>query len=218
MKLIAAVFGSGGLVAGFNYMRAKVNARKSSEQLAIESFKESTNIAVDALKNQLKDITDRVRSLEQQNEKLKQEIHTKNETIIELRSQLSRLHAHYDNLPFPVWAKGIDGTVIYLNTAYERVFLYPLDLRIKDLIGTKAEAAYGKDAVDTMQQNDFSSYRSEKRNWIGVEMVPLTPPEPWIIKKWTEELNGSVLAYYGAAFLTTEHAQMIIDNHNKTTS
>ena len=74
--------------------------------------------------------------------------------------------AFVDNLPLPAWIKDVEGTMRFLNDAYEKVY----DIKKEDYIGKKDSDVWPKDVADNFKRLDEVVLRGESVEY-SVEKV-----------------------------------------------
>lgn len=75
-----------------------------------------------------------------------------------------------DKLIFPYWEKDLEGNILYLNPAYEKVILNPIGIKLEEVVGTKGEI-FGSEFVKTILENDRIVIDS-KMPIYAIEVVP----------------------------------------------
>lgn len=91
-----------------------------------------------------------------ENARLKAEIVMKEK---ELFSHATLIEESNNQLPFPYWIKTVDGTIIFLNSAYENIVLKPMGATNKDIIGSNGVSVLGEEVVDVFLKNDMEVIR-----------------------------------------------------------
>lgn len=83
-----------------------------------------------------------------------------NESIIELNKKLNEVTNRLNtielastDIPFPYWIKDLNSTILFVNKAYKKTILRPLNITDTEFINTKGEAL-GEDFMLTITKHD----------------------------------------------------------------
>ena len=113
---------------------------------------------------------DRLRNeQEKQRERSHKELRVQLNRIVKLEKTVTKLHlqivslesAHYDH-PYPSWLKDVDGVMLYVNRAYEEVFLSPYGVKSEDYVGHTDFEVWPEDIARQFVLNDQKVIRSKQ--------------------------------------------------------
>jgi hypothetical protein len=122
------------------------------------------------------------------------------ERLTSLEVKVVLLEASTYDIPFPMWLKDLDGTMLSLNPEYERVFLLPMGKTTGDYVGNKDEDVWGEAIAENYRSHDLQVLRT-KREWIGVEEIPINGIiEKWKIVKFPRFVGTTLVGIGGMAF------------------
>lgn len=194
-SIIAAVL-SGGTVAGvitawFNY-RAKYDTNQSdSYKYTIDFLKEDNErLRVDNSELHL-DIV-----------RLKERVTSLERTVTKYEHKIMLLESTHNYSPFPTWLKDMDGIMLSLNDAYEKVFLIPNGLSRSDYVGKNDIEVWGEEIGNRYMDNDQKALRSNNKVWVGTEPIKIgddiTEAE-WQIIKYIRYAAGIKIGFAGKA-------------------
>jgi PAS domain-containing protein len=71
------------------------------------------------------------------------------------------------NLPFPCWIKAVDGTMMFISPAYQKLY----DVRIRDYVGKRDVDVWGEEVADQFRENDTKVIDGNTIEYT-VELVP----------------------------------------------
>lgn len=117
-----------------------------------------------------------------------------------LRSKILLLESAHVDLPYPMWLKDLDGTMLSVNKAYEYQILLPLGLSVSQYIGMTDEAVFGKELADQYEKNDAFVLET-KKVYDGPELIPSGPhlTETWRVIKYLRYAGGVPIGIAGLA-------------------
>lgn len=111
------------------------------------------------------------------NERLRVQEKLNAETLLLLQKELANLRAKMSMLeytqidfPFPMWFKDMDGTMLSVNSHYEKEFLFPLAKTSFDYVGHTDFAIWPKERAEEYQKNDKYVIQT-KKVWDGEELI-----------------------------------------------
>jgi len=110
-------------------------------------------------------------NLEVVREELKKEIYDMRNEIDRLNAKLVIMESGHSDMPFPVWLKDSDGRMMYLNEAYEKMFLRPMGLTREDYIGKYDTDIWDKETAEHFKVNDDLAKTSETGSYRTYEEV-----------------------------------------------
>lgn len=123
-----------------------------------------------------------------------------NNQVQQLQTKIILLESGQMDLPFPMWLKGVDGTMLALNEAYEHTFLIPRGKNENDYIGRKDEEIWGEKYGKAFFENDLKVMR-KKQPLFTIEDVPGLngKVEKWKIIKYPRYAGRVVIGIGGVA-------------------
>lgn len=183
LPLIFSALGGGGFVAFLNFL---INRRKV------------VNEGIELFLQQVKDDNDRLRAAEvkMQNEidQLKNEVHG-------MRLKLQLMESAHQDLPLPQWLKDLNGTMLSINTPYERVF----GKSREEYVGSNDVEVWGEKVGKQFQAHDRKVHRLRKPIHV-LEKVPMPDGEVevWEIYKYPRFAGKTLIGIGGIAFKQTD--------------
>lgn len=116
-----------------------------------------------------------------------------------LENKVLLLESAHQSLPVPMWLKSMDGTMLALNPAYERVFLKPNKLTTIDYIGKKDHEVWPEEIADAFRSHDMKVQTSGK-TLETTELVPIDGVmTKWHIIKYIRFSDGIPIGIGGMA-------------------
>ncbi|MEM6378306.1 MAG: hypothetical protein AAF705_08840, partial [Bacteroidota bacterium] len=142
IALISAV--SGGVIGQFlNYLLSSKKQHSDNYGSVLDLWK-SDNERLRKIETQLRVEVDKLRDL-----------------VGDLSNKIVLLESAHLSFPFPMWLKGLDGTMLVLNSSYERTFLSPKGLSAADYVGKIDADIWDEKTAAAFKINDVSAYHSE---------------------------------------------------------
>ena len=126
-----------------------------------------------------------------------------NEVLIKkvamLESKVLLLESAHQSLPVPMWLKSMDGTMLALNYAYERVFLHPNNLSTIDYIGKQDHEVWPQEIADAFRIHDIQ-VQTTNSTLETVETVPVDGVlTKWHVIKYVRTSDGVPIGIGGIA-------------------
>lgn len=160
------------------------------------------------LMEQIRDVSDRLKSVEEECRELRLaniSLASKNmkleAKLDEQFNHLSVLHSYFEHIGTPCWLKGIDGRMIYINTAYEKEWSIS---RLK-YEGNTDYDVWPKGVADKAVLND-NVVLTKLKGLTFKQRLPVDPEDPngeymtYTILKWPVMHRDEVIGVGGAAF------------------
>lgn len=133
----------------------------------------------------------RINSLEIEIGNLKGLIETLNISLIRKENEFTMFSSSKYNYPFPFWIKNIDGTMMYINKAYEKAF----NITKAYYVGKKDNEVWGEEKAMVYRASDIEA-RNSPYNYKIFEQEA----ENWTVVKWSNKIGDVVVADYGCCF------------------
>jgi hypothetical protein len=148
------VFVSGGGLAGvLTYWQNKRKDRTDEYQQVLTHYKEL------------------LLEIRESEKECKENIRTIAMELDDLKGKVLVLENVHNEIPFPMWLKSIDGTLISFNNQYYEVILKPLGITQREAIGKKDVELYGKENSINYALNDNIARKARNGYWIGKETL-----------------------------------------------
>jgi len=179
-------------------LKTKADARKTNFE-ADNVLLESYNKLISKLESIKKDV-------EGENEKLRVEVrsyedkrHEQNQKITNLQFKIIQLESAQMDLPIPMWLKDREGGILFLNKAYESLFLIPNGKDANDYIGSDDIKIWGKEIGALYKSHDLEVVQTGQI-WNGKEKILIKGKiEIWQIIKYPRYFGNSIIGIAGVA-------------------
>lgn len=121
-----------------------------------------------------------------------------NKDVVFLRSNLQTLSAVKNDLPVPVWLKDNNGKMLFVNSEYERLFLFPINKTKADYIGKYDSDIWPKETAEEYRANDIKAMQSNGPLYT-VEQIPMvgTLRKSLQVIKYVQRKEGSIIGIGG---------------------
>lgn len=86
------------------------------------------------------------------------------------KNKLTLLQTAHHDLPFPQWLKDVNGVMLSLNGAYEKMFLVPLGKTADDYVGNTDFDIWPVDVAEKFVENDKKA-KEKGGYWMGIEPI-----------------------------------------------
>lgn len=133
----------------------------------------------------------RINSLEIEIGNLKGLIENLNISLIRKENEFTMFSSSKYNYPFPFWIKNTDGTMMYINKAYEKAF----NINKAYYVGKKDIEVWGEEKSAIYRASDL-----EARNSLERYKIFNNETENWTVIKWSNKIGDVVVADYGCCF------------------
>ena len=171
--------------------------------------KNSSKDKYEGLFNRIEKDNERLRSeLNREREGNNQEFKKQHEMILLLEKKISKLHnqiimleSAQSNHPFPTWLKDTEGTMLFLNEAYENIFLQPQGLSAADYIGNNDFDIWPEDVAKNYKLHDRHVMKAGKPVEFLEKIVSKDGSinEMWRILKFPRYSNRTLVGIAGMA-------------------
>lgn len=164
-EIIGIVLGAGGVGAFLSYKLGIRQQGTSEFQTIIEEYK-----------SMVLEFKADVVELRKEVDLLRKEINEKKGEIQNLRNQLIIFESSHIDIPVPVWLKDTNGTMLFINSEYEKLILNPINKTAEDYIGHKDSDVWGVEVGKQFTLNDKKVMREKKpiqftESWHGNDGV-----------------------------------------------
>ncbi len=140
-----------------------------------------------------------VKRLDNENNECKETNQLLIKKVAMLENKVLLLESAHQSLPVPMWLKSMDGTMLALNPAYERVFLKPNGLTTIDYIGKQDHEVWPEDIASAFRTHDIKVQTSGK-TLETTEIVPIDGVmTKWHIIKYVRFSDGIPIGIGGMA-------------------
>ena len=117
-----------------------------------------------------------------------------------LKANIQLVGALGSDMPFPMWLKDKEGRMIWLNKAYEDVFLLPFDKNASDYIGNTDYQIWSKEIADQYVTNDRKALSSSEPI-IRTEIIKIgNIKEEWVVIKYRRVVGNTVVGVAGFCY------------------
>ena len=127
-------------------------------------------------------------------------IQTLQKDLVAIRAKLLMLESAHVDLPYPMWLKDLDGTMLSVNRAYEDMILKPLGFIASDYMGLTDSEIFGEEIGKEYRKNDMAVLNT-KAVYDGPESVQVGPHivETWRVIKYLRYAGGVPIGIAGLA-------------------
>ncbi|MEQ8548753.1 MAG: PAS domain-containing protein [Cyclobacteriaceae bacterium] len=142
--------------------------------------------------------------LKESNQQLRKEnlqIEDLRHQIFFLRQKIMLLESGTQDLPFPMWLKDTDGTMLALNPAYESVFLHPNGFTKEQYLGFNDTMIWPHEIANEFRANDLW-VMNNKKVFRGMEKIPDPLTKElinWHVVKYPRYASGVIIGIGGVA-------------------
>jgi hypothetical protein len=193
-EIIGGLLGGGGIMAFFNFFR---DSKKDRSEEIFKLLDEYKSMVLDLRKMEVE-----CKSILKQHETQLNEMQG---TISELRSQIILLESATNDLPFPMWLKDIESTMLYVNEEYENLFLKPMGLTTLDYMGKKDVDIWGEEIGKKYIESDKKTLAMKGKSYLTLDPIILNGnnlSEHWKIIKYLRFVGKVVVGIGGIAIPT----------------
>jgi hypothetical protein len=201
LKFIFTALGSavGGGFAG-NYITKLLENKNKKEERQFEKNKSGQDLAFETLTAQIASLTTRVEFLEKENARLRLVEDEKEREINLLQTTVLMMQTNWDNFPFPVWFKDLNGRMRYFNKRYADVFITPNGKNPLLYLGSTDKEFWGDELGAEYILHDVTPKRLHKP-WRGIEKTKLGEDFVYYdVLKYIEKTGGTPIGFRGIAF------------------
>lgn len=114
------------------------------------------------LKVQLEKLEKKQKNLEEQNKCLAEKVHLLERENSRLLTQFIALSSAHDSSPLPQWVKDENGKMLSLNRAYEKTFLIPNGLTLKDCLHKADRNVWPEEIAEAFRKSDDLVWKTRK--------------------------------------------------------
>lgn len=117
------------------------------------------------------------------------------------KNKITLLETAHHDLPFPQWLKDINGVMLSLNSAYEKMFLLPIGKTSEDYIGHTDFDIWPTDIAERFVENDNKA-KNKGGYWMGIEPMWLKNSDIspyWRIAKYGRFVGNVCVGIAGIA-------------------
>lgn len=133
----------------------------------------------------------RIKSLEDEIDSLKKIIEKSNISLLKKEHEFALFSSTKYNYPFPFWIKDSNGTMMYVNKAYEKAF----NVSKSRYIGNKDESIWGIEKAKEFRKGDLEARDDPK----GYKIFS-NECDHYHVVKWCNKVGEIVIADYGCCF------------------
>lgn len=154
--------------------------------------------------------------LKKDNMVLSQKLQEQGKRIFILEQRMNLVESVPHDLPIPMWMKGTDGIMEYLNEEYENIFLKPFGKTAADYIGKDDFAVWPEEIAKAFRLHD-QQVLEKKIVYNGREKVPNNKGEIelWRIIKYVRWAGPIPVGIAGIAFPDNGSAEKYFQEINK---
>lgn len=194
--------GIGGVL--FKFYDRKKSSDDPQNMTLLEEFREDRR----EMRLDIKELRKEIKALREENTRLEIE-------ITKLRHELEIFESTAGYSPLPSWRKTLDGTMLWLNEAYEKRFLLPMGKTKSDYISHKDPEVWGEEIGRRFQAHDVEVVRTGKIATFMEEFPVEGVMERWLIIKYPARLSkdGPVVGVGGVAVVSMSELHKLSYNH-----
>lgn len=201
IETIITAIGSavGGGFAG-NYFTKIIEKKKREAEIAHETSQSGQALAFETLNKQILSLEVRIDKLEAENQRLKLAEDEKEREINLLQTTVLMMQTNWDDFPFAVWFKDLNGRMRYFNKRYAELFIIPNGKTPRGYLGKTDSEFWGDLLGSEYTLNDKEPMRLHKP-WRGIERTLHGNTYAYFdILKYVEKSGGTPIGFRGIAF------------------
>ena len=123
------------------------------------------------------------------------------------KNQITLLETAHHDLPFPQWLKDVNGVMLSVNSAYEKMFLVPINKTAEDYVGATDFDIWPKSVAERFVENDKKA-RKRDGYWMGIEPIWIKNSDIspyWRIAKYGRFVGNVCVGIAGIAIPVMDH-------------
>lgn len=207
VKIILGILAGGGGFTGFLVYLINLKKHKQNEfLLLISEYKQMVADSKLEFQSKIGAYAAEISQHAEAIQSLKELIIKRDKEIIQLRNHIMVFEGSHIDVPIPRWLKDSSGKVLFLNRAFEKEILYPLNKEAKDYLNKTDAEFWDLKTSELFNKNDLHVIRTKQpkefiETWPGdnntiIEGRVLKYPRYFANTKNIIGVGGMVLEYW----------------------